>query len=611
MHLYYKTVVSKQISEVVEAFEFCEALDISKVDEVKSADVYFVEFQEVEKTLLLHIRKLLSSKKNSLIYFFIDDSQNLMLFQLASLLNVRGIITPKHETKKVISNIKADILLKKTTAQNKEIAKDLSDNFSFMVFDKKSLTFASEKLLSDFKCKDLSMLELNLFSKIDLKQFLEDDMATEESIALEENSKKYSIKSITSKTNSKKYIFIEEILQNKETNKIALEFIKNRIYLIEVLKEKLLEKNFYHNTHSIITISVENMDQMRKFWSEYEIEMAVRDLLLEIEQEIGTHTTLAQYDCRLYIALFENLSFEETKQKAQTMQKEILEYTSKEEIKPIIGLHVFDINDFELNDALKIISDISKEKISSKDIESHKIYKIIHIDSEYDDEKIIDILLQATFTNHTPIKLLNIYKGLCINTPSAIVKKTQEEIYVSFEHLQGTVMEFEKKTVIQSQNFTRDIAADVKLIDLKKRVALLKNFRFVSGSANARKYSRVTSSQRTPISIINKKGALSGEIIDVSMNSIAIRTRVFNRIEELNSTEVQLRFTLPIKSSEDGYMKLELDAIVSLIKCSEEYCNIVVVLEEDQKYESTLMEYVYDRQKEIIVELKKQTIIRS
>ncbi|NOR57835.1 MAG: PilZ domain-containing protein, partial [Sulfurimonas sp.] len=197
--------------------------------------------------------------------------------------------------------------------------------------------------------------------------------------------------------------------------------------------------------------------------------------------------------------------------------------------------------------------------------------------------------------------------GLCINTSSSIMKKTDQEVYVTYEQLQGTVMQFEKETVIQSSNFTKDIVADVKFIDSKKKLALLKNFRFVLGSANARKYSRVTCSQRTPISIIHDRGTLNGEVLDISMNSIAIKTRLYQQIDSLNFSSVTLNFTLPVSSNENGYMKLTLTAEVIFTICDEEFCKVVVNLDEDQANEAILMEYVYNRQKEIIVELKKQT----
>jgi hypothetical protein len=187
------------------------------------------------------------------------------------------------------------------------------------------------------------------------------------------------------------------------------------------------------------------------------------------------------------------------------------------------------------------------------------------------------------------------------------MKKTDHEVYVTYEPLQGTVMQFEKNTVIQSSNFTKDIAADVTYIDSKKKLALLKNFRFVHGSANARKYSRVTCSQRTPISIVHHKGTLNGDILDISMNSIAVQTRYHPSINAIKATKASLKFTLPIASSEEGFLKLTLTAEVIFTMCDEEFCKVVVNLEEDQLHEAILMEYVYNRQKEIIVELKKQT----
>ncbi|MDA3908245.1 MAG: PilZ domain-containing protein, partial [Sulfurimonas sp.] len=435
------------------------------------------------------------------------------------------------------------------------------------------------------------------------------DISEQNSFNFGASAKTYNIKSITSSYNGDTFIYIQSISQDNMQVSSGVDFIKNRIYFIEILKEKILEASISKSLFSIMTIQVENMENLSQYWSEYEIEMSVRDLLLQVKIEIDSHTLLAQYDNNLYLSLFEGLDFESTKQKASTLQAKISAYTSKQDIKPIIGVYAFDINSLELNTVLKTISDIAKEEISIKDIDTKKLYRVIDISNELDDARAIDMLLQGTFTNKTPIKLLNIYKGLCINTSSKIMKKTDQEVYVTYEQLQGTVMNFEKETVIQSSSFIKDIVADVKYIDSKKKLALLKNFRFVQGNANSRKYSRVTCSQRTPISIVHQKGTLSGEILDISMNSIAIKTRLHPYIETLNTAQVSLKFTLPISSSEEGYMKLTLTSEVIFTMCDEEFCKVVVNLDQDQVHEAILMEYVYDRQKEIIVELKKQTTI--
>ncbi len=599
LHLFYKDSSSKQLQETAGAFASCEHLDISEIDSVREDELYLVEIDKSEKTLLLHIKKLLIDKTKSLIYFFINDSHNLMLFQLASLLNVKSIITPKHDTNKIILNIKKDLSLNKTSQLEHTIAKTLMQEHSFMIFNSKELKYASEKLYSEFNCKDLNDVKLKVCSKFDLDDFLNSDTSLENNFAF--------IKSITSDFNGDKFIYVENNLQNKHKDLSEIDFIKNRIYFIEILKEKILERSISKGFLGIITAQIENISNLRNFWSEYEVEMAIRDLLLHVEIELDAHTILAQYDNSLYVTLFEDIDFKSTKQRAADIQNHISSYTQKQKIKPIVGLYAFDINDLELNSVLKIISDISKEEISPKDIETQKLHRIINIDNELDEPRVIDIFLQATFTNKTPIKLLNIYKGLCINTSSTIVKKTEQEIYVTYEQLQGTVMQFEKETVMQSSNFSRDIIADVKYIDSKKKLALLKNFRFVQGSANARKYSRVIPSQRTPISLTHDKGTVNGEIVDISMNSIALKTRIYNQLDSLKLSSITLNFTLPIDSNEDGYMKLTLRAKVIFTTCDEKFCKIVVNLYEDQANESVLMEYVYNRQKEIIVELKKQT----
>jgi len=594
---------------VLNAFESCKHIDFSSATNLEDDEIYLVEIDKIEKTTLLHIKKLLSSKTNSLIYFFISDSQNLMLFQLASLLNVKSIITPKHETSKIISNIKTELINYKEIQIQISIAKSISKDECFMIFDSSGLKFASDKLYEEFECMDLEMVKTKICLKLDLVSFLKEDTSKENSYNFGASKQAYRIKSTTSSYNKDTYIYINRVVEDSKQVASNVDFIKNRIFFIEILKDKVLEASISKNLFSIITIQVENMSNLRLYWSEYEIEMAIRDLLLQVELEIESHTLLAQYDNNLFLTLFEGLDFEATKQKANTIQTKISEYTSNKEIKPVIGIYAFDINSLELDTILKIISDIAKEDISIRDIETKNLYRIIDISNELDDARAIDILLQATFTNKTPIKLLNIYKGLCINTSSKIIKKTDQEIYVSYEQLQGTVMHFEKKTVIQSSSFTKDIVADVAYIDSKKKLALLKNFHFVQGSANARKYSRVTCSQRTPISIVHKRGTLSGEVLDISMNSIAIKTRLHPNIESLKECEVSLKFTLPIKSSEEGYLKLSLTAEVIFAMCDKEFCKVVVNLDEDQVHEAILMEYVYDRQKEIIVELKKQSTL--
>ncbi len=607
IHLYANTISSQQIKEVANSFKDYKQVDIHKCTGVEDDSVYFVEIEKIEKTLLLKIKELLKNKKKCLIYFFINDSHSLMLFQLASLLEVKNIFTPKNIASKILINIQKEIKLYKNIQEEHAISRTIMNDQYFMIFNNNKLKFASSRIYNDFNCKNLEDIKLKICSQFDLNSLLKEDCTIHNVFTFAINQEMYNIKSSTSSLNKEKFIYIESATKDESYNITGIDFIKNRIYFIETLKEKVLEVSISGGILGIITIHVENISNLKKDWSEYEIEMAIRDLLLQVELEIESHTILAQYDNGLYVTIFEGLDFKALKLKASKIQSHIAEYTNKQKIKPLIGLYAFDICDLELNKILQIVSDISQDEISHKDIETQNLHRVISIDETMDDTRIIDMLLQATFTNKTSIKLMNIYKGLCINTSSLIIKKADKEIYVRYEHLQGTVMHLEKETVLQSSSFQKDIIADVKYVDTKKSIAQLKNFRFVKGSANSRKYSRVTCALRTPISITHDKGTLNGEILDISLNSIAIKTRFTNNINALKLSKIILNFTLPIKDTEFGYMQLSLEAKVVFTLCDEEYCKVVVNLYEDQSSEAVLMEYVYARQKEIIVELKKQT----
>ncbi|WP_321778984.1 PilZ domain-containing protein [Sulfurimonas sp.] len=607
IHLYNNTISSSQLKEVVKAFKGYKSIDINRCTGIDDDFIYFVEIDKIKKTLLLKIKELLKNKKKSLIYFFINDSHSLMLFQLASLLEVKNIFTKKNIASKILVDIQKEIKEHQTIQQEHQIAQTIMHDHHFMIFENNKLKFASSKIYKDFNCIDLEDVKSKICSQFNLDALLKEDSSIQNVFKFGVSQELYNIKSSTSDLNQEKFIYIENMPEDNHYDVRGIDFIKNRIYFIETLKEKVLEVSISAGMLGVISIHIENIANLRNDWSEYEIEMSIRDILLQVELEIESHTILAQYDSGLYVTLFQDLDFEALKQKASKIQSHINEYSDKQKIKPLIGLYAFDIHNLELNQILQIISNISKEELSPKDIESQSLYRIINIDDTLDEEKIIDILLQASFTNKTAIKLMNIYKGLCINTSSLIVKKIDQEIYVRYEHLQGTVMHLEKETVLQSSNFPKDIIADVKYVDPKKSIAQLKNFRFVQGSANSRKYSRVTCALRVPISITHDKGTLNGEILDISLNSIAIKTRFSKNINTLKLSKIVLNFTLPIKDTEFGYMQLSLNAKVVFTLCDDEFCKVVLNLYEDQSSEAVLMEYVYARQKEIIVELKKQT----
>ncbi len=607
LHLYKHQLGSIQINEVLKLFSNTKSIDIADAKSVEESDVYFVEIQKIEKEFLLHIKRLLSSKKDALIYFYINDSHSLMLFQLSSFLNVKSIFTKKNDLNSIVSKINTDLIKFQSINQEHQMIENLSANYFFVLFESNKLVMASQRVYDEFGYTKLDEVDAYLETELDMKSILKKDITLKKELSFLDQKEYFSISSVCNQKNNQTIIYFEKINKNQEDDSSKMDFIKVRILFIERLKEKILEQTIVKSELGLITLGIDNMVNLRDDWEDYDIEIAVKNLLLQVKIELDTHSFIAQYNNNLYITLFEDLDFDALKAEAIKINTLLAEYTKKQKIKPRISLYALDVGTLELNNILGLIADISNNKISSKSLEEHDIHRVLGVDEELDDATIIDQLLQSVYVNKTELKLQNIYKGLCINTASKIVKKTGDTVYLSFEKLQGTAMNFEKQTLLQSSGFFKDISASVNYIDFNKRIVQLQDFKFMQGNANNRQYSRVTCSQRTPIALKHDKGVVNGVISDISLNSIAIKSRLNNNISSLKLSQIKLSFTLPIKSSEEGFVKLDFEAKVVFSVCDDEYCKIVVNLLENQANEALLMEYVYGRQKEIIIELKKQS----
>ncbi len=604
-HLYNKTTSSTHVGEILNSFENSVSVDMSQVDSVGEYSVFVIEVEHVDKELTLNIRRLLESSADSLIYFLVPKSHNIMFFQLAFILNAKAIITQRQETSKVISKIKNDFAQHKSNCLEKNIGKSLIKNQMFLLFKAQKLIFASSELLKYFNCKNLFEIEEKIFLEFNIDEVLTLDSALVKSIVAEdEKSEDFFIKSIALNSEDEKLISFEKYIK-KGSNCNYPGAISSRISFIELLKDKFLEKSISTKSFSIITLQIENLKKLSLEFSKEEIETLSKELLFYIEVTLNTKLSLAQFDMEFYVILFENISFEDLKKKAKGFHMKLPSFTIKQKLKPFISLFVFDINNIELNDILETLEKIEKKKLSNEQIKSKNLEFISGAQDEMSEKEIIELQLNTNFINNTEFKLLNIYKGLCINTSSKIIKKNEDSIYIKIEHLQGILMQNEKETVIQLPSHSKDIRANVKYVNIDEKFAILEGFSFLNTNANARKYSRVTCSTRTPIVMLFLGATINGYISDISIKSIAIRAKFSKAMNDLKLKKVKLSFTLPLKTSVDGFVKLSLDAKIILNSCEGELCKIICEFDEDPISEAIIMEYVYNRQKELIVEMKK------
>lgn len=80
------------------------------------------------------------------------------------------------------------------------------------------------------------------------------------------------------------------------------------------------------------------------------------------------------------------------------------------------------------------------------------------------------------------------------------------------------------------------------------------------------------------------------------------------REEEMLNQKVRLNFSLPNEEGDNGYVIMEIEAKVTYILQKDEFTKIVVMLDKLPKpYDDYLLRYMYNRQKELIFEIKKAT----
>jgi hypothetical protein len=76
----------------------------------------------------------------------------------------------------------------------------------------------------------------------------------------------------------------------------------------------------------------------------------------------------------------------------------------------------------------------------------------------------------------------------------------------------------------------------------------------------------------------------------------------------MKGRDVKLTFNIPNYRFDNGYVQLHVEAkVVVILNNKDDSCKVVFDLVEGTEGESIIKEYVYDRQKELIIEVKKMS----
>ena len=613
-HLYFDEEKLTILSRAKKEHTSFQSFDLAKdLKTISMADILFIEIGEISKDKLKLLVSLFAKHKPIIAYIFADDVENRLLLKFALHFGITDVLPLKNEENLLFSifSKNANKLDDKLyTFQKIELEKKIEHFFPFLVFQGETLTYANAKAKMLYETNDLAALQVKLNRDEELCEALKADEDAQGSIVIETASadKEVYLCVIKSFPQSREKI-VTLINYDPESETKNCSSILNRFDFVDKLKDRLAQQSVTKAPISLVFINISNLDKLSKTLTSTTLYDAFKNLMLKLFQLKEESQEVIQWSPNLYILMGEDRSFEHACEQTKHLQQELIRATINEKITPIILTSAFHVESDDLNIVIDYIEKINTKTLLPHDIEKIKYFELEYLDNVIEEQEQIAYLMHNCVNNKIPIKLLNIYKGLCINTTSFIQKMAEDSYQMSCENLQGYAMQIEKETVLQAPNFPKDIKAEVSLVDIKRSFVVIRNLSFMPSSANSRQHTRVQTSIRTPVLIkYAQRSSAQGDILDISVTSIAMKVGKSFREEEMLNQKVRLNFSLPNEEGENGYVIMDIEAKVTYISQKDDATKIVVFLENLPKpYDDYLLRYMYNRQKELIFEIKKAT----
>jgi hypothetical protein len=381
-------------------------------------------------------------------------------------------------------------------------------------------------------------------------------------------------------------LFIENNIEDKYKNlKKMFAFQKNIIILVSEMKVKLANKKFFD------FFNVKDLDEFNDN----------RNLFEEIEGE-----NLSDLDPeKVFNYLVEN---------SEDIQK-IKIKNNKNQYRNLI-VTINNVPHSDTNDYTMLFVDITKlEKQNT--IEKSIVDNVIDLD-ELDDKLInldsIDLStpdkneifneLKNIYKKKESLIFFNFYKGLTISHTGKIINISNDKITFKVPKLQALAMNNEKSTFIYSKLLKRDIIS--KYIEgnlLDNNIITLGSFSYINTSPRYRKLIRIENEDNISIKLTNRDTIINGKIIDISLNSIALKINEFPK-NISKKTIFNISFHLLI---DNGKKSIKVEGkIIKVKKINTNKYKVVLSTFLDKTNEDYIRKYISSKQVNLIHELKNR-----
>lgn len=229
------------------------------------------------------------------------------------------------------------------------------------------------------------------------------------------------------------------------------------------------------------------------------------------------------------------------------------------------------------------------------------IYHLFTVDDVQKDEAAILDVLHKIHDGRlkNDLRVLNYYKEIPVSYNATISDIEDGMVEMDVHQHQAVVMYVEKILFLKSEHFAHDVIARVYKSNINKCIGLLNNFSYVQIKAERRRFVRVQVKDLVPVNFRRSDKNLNGRLMDISIGGLSIEC------DENVTLEPE---TAGILTAELPSGKLEMPGrVIKIVPHDDKYL-YVFEIEASARIETVISQYIFQKQVEIIRELKDQLV---
>ena len=585
---------------------------IQQPQKCKEVDIIFVNFSGKDIKTLFQALHFLAAKK--VIFTPYESNATFLKNALRYKVDVvNAKQTPKPQLEKLFQTLVKQITTEyKIQADTKRYQNLLHARIHFFVFiNQMQATHICTELKELLECDSVDAFNKEFIQSGKYTEFVEFLQSNNKQkfmeFALKNGQKQTFMLSIGKGLDETKIVSFTLLHDQSLLQKDSADAVMNRLRFIEELKNHVVHKDSVQTCSvNLVLIEIANLQTIVKEHGNYVAYQFSKELIRYLKEYVDESATVASWGADGYAIMSENRAYESLKEGLEQLNEKISYEVFDHKIVPFLKSALLSIKDDDLNASVAAIDQFFSNKALDLELaKRYDYYECCQIKESMEQKERLFYYFSNIMYAQSPLKLLNIYKGVHIATNAYIEKVEADTIIVKAKNIQLYTMQIEKKTVLQSASLPKDVEVAVDYVDLKRNVAAFTHPQFLEFSANNRETTRVQSDFRFPIKMKQEKTIHSGEILDLSMRSVAIKFPVAIQ-QQFVQGRVSVSFRVPVETHDEGFFQTQIyGKLIRFDELDHKYCKAIVLLEMEEPDEGYVLEYIYKRQKEIIFEIKK------